>query len=80
VIGPPINHSLTPMTCWQIKPIKKRKLLISHYGWPRSEFISERNPAFHPDPWLLPIRSDEPDFQSFSQVSKTDSLRQAEFF
>jgi hypothetical protein len=57
VIGPATSHPATTMVCWQIKPIKRRKLWLA--GEPnRSEFISKMNPAFHPDPWLLPIKGE----------------------
>jgi hypothetical protein len=57
VIGPATTHPATTMVCWQINPIKRRKLWLA--GEPnRSEFISKMNPAFHPDPWLLPIKGE----------------------
>ena len=59
VIGPAINHPATTMACWQIKPIKRRKLWLTGDERSESEFISKDNPAYHPDPWLLPIKGDQ---------------------
>jgi hypothetical protein len=58
VIGPVIRHSATSMPCWQIKPVSRRKLWLASYGPIANEFISKMNPAFHPDPWLLPINGE----------------------
>jgi hypothetical protein len=58
VIGPAINHPETPMPCWQIKPVNRRKLWLTGCGGTKSEFVSRNNPAYHPDPWLLPIKGD----------------------
>ncbi len=58
VIGPAINHPATTMTCWQIRPVNRRKLWLIEDGHAKSEFISKSIEALHPDPWLLPIKGD----------------------
>jgi len=54
VIGPPENHPETPLICWQVVPVRRRKLWLVDVV-PTKEFVSKRNPALHPDAWLLPI-------------------------
>lgn len=58
VIGPAIKHEATTMPCWQIKPVKRRKLWLVDGGFASHEFLSKDNPAYHPDPWLLPIKGE----------------------
>lgn len=58
VIGPPTSHPDTEHTVWLIKPLKRRKLWLLDEDGPVHEFISKKNEAMHPDPWLLPIRGD----------------------
>jgi hypothetical protein len=58
VIGPAIKHPATSMPCWEIKPVKRRKLWLAGDGPVTSEFISKDNPAYHPDPWMLPIKGE----------------------
>ena len=68
VIGPPTSHPDTELICWIIKPVKRRKLWLLDEGVPKHEYISKRNEAMHPDPWLLPIRGDT------SHPSETESI------
>ena len=68
VIGPSIKHEATTMPCWQIKPVKRRKLWFIEGGFVAQEFISKGNPAYHPDPWLLPIKGD-PFTKTISKVN-----------
>jgi hypothetical protein len=54
VIGPPEHHPNTPLICWQVVPVRRRKLWLAD-DEPIKEFVSKLNPAMHPDAWLLPI-------------------------
>ena len=58
VVGPPTSHPDTEHTVWLIKPLKRRKLWLLDEDGPVHAFISKKNEAVHPDPWLLPIRGD----------------------
>ena len=49
---------------WRIKPIHKQKLLVQMYEDADAEFqaIYWKYPRCIPDPWLLPIRPKDDDF------------------
>ena len=56
VFGPPTKHPDCEHLCWQIMPVGRRKLWLVGDGKPAAyEFISEKNQALHPDPWLEPV-------------------------
>ena len=72
VIGPAINHEATIMPCWQIKPVKRRKLWLVDGGFLSHEFLSKYNPAYHPDPWLQPINGESKPTESRNRELATN--------
>lgn len=70
VVGPPELHKGTQMICWDIYPVKRRKLWLLDGTTLFKTAISKNNRAFHPDCWLLPIKGSDHSSALGSKIEK----------
>jgi len=77
VVGPARYPRGTTLICWQIKPVKRRKLWLTGSGPTAKEYITKKNTALHPDAWLMPIKGTPAGVPNRAAIGHSASSTQA---